>query len=1169
MGFSIKTIFGFTFLTFTILSLTGQEISNKRGKTIPYRGDSVRLDTITVIPSSINLKTLSGKKVSRTFYRLNPTNGYLIWKKPIPQIDSLKANYRVFPFSLTHGYYNKSKALIDSTVRFSNRDKVYRPGQKRNSSTFHNLERNGNISRGIRTGNNQDLSLNSNLDLQLTGNLTEEISINAAVTDQNLPIQPDGNSAQLQDFDRVFIELATKDETLNLGDFRMDQNTPTHFLNFSKKTQGIGFGGKWDLSEDKKLKAGADLGFSRGKFARNKINAREGDQGPYQLRGNEEERYIVIVAGSEKVFLNGEKLKRGRQHDYTIDYNSGEITFTNQHLINQYDRIIVEFQYAKRNYERSIGHTYGNYSSSKWNVSANIFSEQDHKNSPLFQNLGKEEKVKLASVGDSLDNAIIGGESKQEYNEDRIMYKKIDTLGYKDIYVYTTNPEKGNYTVQFSNVGRNNGNYRKKASRANGRVYKWVKPKNGIPQGRYAPIKTLVTPKKQQMVSVRSTYNVSENMQAGVEYAGSNRDVNTFSPQDNENDKGQATKAFVNKTFLPSNKPGEWEAKTSFSYEYTTKAFNPVERFRPIEFQRSWENTLNNNQQWEPKTQRLVKTSALIKNNKNFDLNYGYENFSRGTEFKGSKHKAGLEWQWKDFNLDLNNNITTVRQDFNGNPNKRTTFWEQKGKLTHQFGNIVAGGGFHREESRTKTNNRLRLDTNSYQYREWHLLAKSPDTMLKTYQLKFSRRKDFLPANNEGFSTATRGTNINFKGRLKDEETSNYLDYNINYRRFKLQDSTFRRRDLPKKSLTGALQAKIDFLDNIIKTSSFYELGAGKEQKREYQFIRVRADGRGNYVWEDYNNNGAQELNEFQKANEANDHRANFVRIITPSNEFIRSITNELRETINIEPGAQWRDAKGIKRLASRFSNETNLRINRKVLNRDNWQQYVPINLSVADSNLVKINSELRNTFYFNRNNSTFSLFYRYRNQKRKSIRVRGIDQSIRETNTFNGRVNFSRTWSFSPEYTLGRKRFKSEFFPDKNYNIYLDRITSKLNYQPLGHLRISLSYENEGQQNQFKESGEKATKNKIGLESNYSFIGKGSIRANLNYIHFDYVGETNTPVAYEMLKGLNAGQNWTWFLSSSYNLGDNIQLNISYNGRTSKDNPTIHQANVSARYLF
>ncbi len=1169
MGLSIKTILLLTIPIFVIQILNGQEVSNKRTKTIPYRGDSVLLDTVTVIPSSISLETMAGKKADRTFYRLNPDNGYLIWQKPIPQIDSLKAHYRVFPFSLTKPYRNKSKDLIDSTLRFKNRKQVYLPNEGEQSSAFQNLERNGNISRGISTGNNQDLSLNSNLDLQLSGNLTEEISIDAAVTDQNLPIQPDGNSAQIQDFDRVFIELATQNEKLNLGDFRMNQNTPSHFLNFSKKTQGIGFDGDWDLGNDKTLNAGADLGFSRGKFARNKINAREGDQGPYQLKGNEGERYIVIVAGSEKVFLNGDELKRGRQNDYTIDYNSGEITFTNQNLINQYDRVIVEFQYAKRNYERSIAHTYGNYRSNNWEISANLFSEQDHKNSPLFQELGDQEKEKLASVGDSLDEAVIKGGKREEYDENRIMYRKTDSNGYKGIFVYTTNPDKGEYTVQFSNVGKNNGNYRRKASRANGRVYKWVEPINGNPQGSYAPVKTLVAPKKRQMASVQTKYDVSDNMQAGIEYASSNRDVNTFSSKDNQNNQGQATKAFVKKTFLKSEKTGEWEAKTQFSYEYTTKTFRPVERFRPVEFQRNWENTLNNTTKWKPKTQRLGKASANINNNKNFNLNYGYENFSRGTRFDGSKHKADLNWHWNDFNLDLRNNLTTVSRNLPNAPDKNTTFWDQQGKLTHQFGNIIAGGGFHREKNRTKTNNRLKLDTSSYQYRKWHLLAKSPDSTSKTYQLKFSQRRDFLPANDEGFANATRGTNVNLRGKLKSQQTNNYLTYNINYRRFRLKDSTYQRRDLPKKSLTGALQGKFNFLNEVVKTSTFYELGAGKEQKREYQFIRVRADGRGEYVWEDYNNNGAQELNEFQKANEANDYRANFVRVITPSNEFIRSITNELRETISIDPGKQWGEAEGLKQLVGRFSNETNLRINRKVLNRDEWQQYIPVNLSVADSNLVTVNSELRNTLHFNRNNSNFALFYRYRNQKRKSIRVRGIDQSLRETNTVNGRINFTRIWSLSPEYTIGRKRFNSQFFPDKNYNIHLERISSQLNYQPLGNFRISLTYENERQQNLLKESGEKATKNKLGLESNYSFIGKGNIRATLNYIHFNYIGENNTPVAYEMLQGLNTGQNWTWFLSSSYNLGDNIQLNISYNGRTSKENQTIHQANVSARYLF
>ena len=41
----------------------------------------------------------------------------------------------------------------------------------------------------------------------------------------------------------------------------------------------------------------------------------------------------MIVAGSENVWLNGIRLNRGEENDYTIDYSIGEIFFMPKNII--------------------------------------------------------------------------------------------------------------------------------------------------------------------------------------------------------------------------------------------------------------------------------------------------------------------------------------------------------------------------------------------------------------------------------------------------------------------------------------------------------------------------------------------------------------------------------------------------------------------------------------------------------------------------------------------------------------------------------------------------------------------------------------------------------------------------------------------------------------------
>ena len=553
-------------IVFLIIGINcfSQTISNNYNIKSFYVADkNIQIDSISISKEHFSVKFKNGKTLNPDNYSISTSNA--MFTPNIPINDTLIFEYRTLHFNFNEVYQIRDSGImiIDETVQFKPIRFSALP-ENRDLFGMKGLNKSGSISRGAFFGNNQNLSLNSNLNLQLAGKISNDIEILASITDDNIPIQPQGNTQQLQDFDQVYIQLFSKEWKLIAGDFWL-KKPKGYFLTYQKRGQGATYEHTRNIN-DGIFKTQFSAAISKGKFARNVLMGIEGNQGPYRLTGEENEPFIIILSGTERVYIDGKQLKRGQQYDYVIDYNTAELTFTTNHLITKDKRIYVEFQYSDKNYARSLLQNSNEYTRNNWSYFLNIYAEQDSKNQSLQQELNQEDRDLLSNIGDQLDSAIAPSIDSIAFNNEMTLYKKMDSLGY-EIYAYSTSSDSAFYQIIFSAVGQGNGDYVLSDYNAFGRVYQWAAPDtingNIIHNGSYAPVRMLITPKKRQMITAGIEKKYGNNSFSKIELALSNEDLNTFSNIDNNNNLGFAGRY----TWLHNIKSiNQWDISTSIDF---------------------------------------------------------------------------------------------------------------------------------------------------------------------------------------------------------------------------------------------------------------------------------------------------------------------------------------------------------------------------------------------------------------------------------------------------------------------------------------------------------------------------------------------------------------------------------------------------------------------------
>ncbi len=1155
MNRRIFLILAFLFLG---LGLSAQSLINL--KSVSIQSDSIVLDSMSVVQSSIQIVDHQGNPVSVKYHFDFETSTIVFDEKPPA---GARIKFRTFPinFSKPVQKFDRSKYMLaDHGNEINGYDFVFTRDNYEDFFTQTELSRKGSISRGVSFGNSQNVIMNSNLDLQLDGKIGENLFISAAISDNNIPIQPDGNSQQLQEFDKVFIKIYNSKFSLVAGDF--EQQKPTgYFLNYNKKSQGIQMSGHF-VADSSRCKNGksqsvdASIGaaVAKGKYHKMQISGVEGNQGPYRLTGANNEAYVIVLAGTEKVYIDGILMSRGSDRDYVIDYNLGEITFTAHQPINKDKRIIVEFEYTDQNYTRFLVTSSNTAKIGNTEVWLNLYHEGDAKNQPINIDLDDSEKRLMSGLGDNLSQAIIPGYDSLGFNADEVRYKLIDTvvdgIVYDSVFVYSTNENDALYRVSFSLVGENQGNYVRGVSSANGRVYEWVAPINGVPQGNYIPYTKIVAPQKKQMATLGAKSQLGKTTTASLELALSNTDLNTFSKLDSDDDIGVALKSTVEQFIVKTPKN-----LLSFDvrYEFLSRNFEAVEYFREPEFTRDWnlDSYYANNH-----SENVVGGNIRFVNQKHGNSLYTTSFINRGLEYSGWKNDISSSYKLGTCTISGNASLLNSKDSLND-----TRFFRHNLDISKTFfGKILVGARESGENNLWKNREGVLLP-NSYSFTQYEGFAGTSDSARQKFNLSYKFRNDRKPYS-DYLKDATKAHDFSLSSEVGGKN-NHRLKATVNYRLLQVCDSTLYTSE-PEDNLTGKLEYNFKLWKGAITSSTLYEIGSGLENKTEYSYIEVAA-GQGVYTWTDYNGNGVQEIDEFEIAFFSD--QANFIRVQMPSTEYIKVYSNQFNQSLNINPATRWKSKKGFRKFMSRFSDQFAYSISQKNTSSKIAEFANPFAQNINLDELVSLNSSIRNNFSFNKGKPKFGIDYIIQSVKSKSLLTTGFDSRTNFTQNVLIRYNISTKVGMQNSAIFGNKTYESQFFSTKNYRIESIKDNFQFNVQPNMNNRISLTYNFELKTNV---SGvEQLTSNDIGLEYRLNSVNKGSLNANFNFIYYQYIYGENSAIDYEMLQGLQPGMNFTWGLNFQRQLANGLQINISYTGRKSEETAVIHTASVQLRAYF
>ena len=1111
------------------------------------------ISSVNIIPGS-EMIFLKSKKLSLNDYSFTYSQSFFTLSDSLPYsiFDTLIVTYRSLKLSLQKEYMKRS-LVVKYDEKFGDTVSVLTStgGFSPEAIFGADMQKSGTIVRGFTVGTTKDFSLNSGLRLQLSGRISEDIEIVAALTDENTPIQPEGNTERLEELDKVFIQVKHPNVVGTFGDYQVKQRFG-EFGVIDRKLQGLM--GEFSFKD---AYGYVSIANSRGKFNTNNFNGSDGVQGPYRASGINNERDIVIIAGTEKVYLDGIELIRGENNDYTIEYSNASITFTPNRLITSASRISIDFEYTDRQFTRSF---FGAGSSTKFfddklQLKVQYMREGDNQDAPIDFSLSEADKVILSLAGDDRNKAVKSGVKLAEPDSLGVIkgiYTKVDTVFNGEpfsYYIYNPGDSLSFFTVSFSYIGEGKGDYIRQSLG----YYNFV----GIGQGSYLPIIFLPLPQLKQMGNVVVDVNPFENVTLSLEYAGSLWDKNRLSNIDDGDNYGYARNIFlkVAQTQILIGDLDLGKAGLTYRDRFIQDKFTSLDRFNEVEFDRNY----NTASQTKSEDESLREIGVSLQPIQELTINstagffFFFDNFS-SDRFNNLFRFSDSKTFNVEYNLDYvkSTNLTLKSNWLRHKANAFYTFWL-----------IKPGIEFLAED---KQNNQAQKDSllnGSLKYFEYSPYLELMEIYGFRMFTKFGVRDDYLPYNGlmiKESRAKTYSVELNYNG-IREVNTNLVLTS----RDRKYEDQFKASGSLDNETILIRSRTKFNFWERLLSGDFYYEVSTQKSAKLQKVFVLVE-QGTGNYIYVgDLNNNGIADENEFEPTLFDGD----YVQLPLP--------TDELFPVIDLKTSTRWKinfselvDVKSlVGKIVSPISSETFWRVEEN--SRDsNYANVYLIKLSTFqnENTTIRGSNYIQQDFFLFENDQDLSFRFRFTQRNALSQFSSGYERYYNRERSLRIKFKMIKEISNQTDIVNQIDNVSAPENSNRIREINSNNIISEFSYRPDRNIEVGFRIKVGKSEDTHPEIPTIIDMNSMLLRFNLSFLSTGRLRIEIE--RDELIANTDENIIpYELTNGNQIGKNYYWRLNFDYKLLTFLQTTISYDGRLQGESRVVHTARAEARAYF